>query len=355
MVSRPIGYAHNNTQFIISRQDNGDIQEFGWSPFSIWQTNSLSNFISDPLQVKGTPYGYSHPQGTRHVIGKENDREGNRNPNGLLVELWHSPKTGWHRNNLSKRFGNTTLASDPVGYVDANGNQHIIGRNDHGEILEFWWSPKTGWHFNSITTGSFAAKGNPYGYAQANGNQHVVSRDLNGHVYEFWWSAKNGWQINPLSKNFGDLVFDSDVMGYVHNNGTQHVIGRGKDGNIYEFWWSAKSGWHLNNLSAVIPNLSMIGNPYGYSHPNGTQHIIGRNQDGTIVELWWSGNNGWQKSTLSDRFKKSFATDPMGYVLPSNKSQHIVGIDNNLPSLGLVKEFWSWQQTDGWNNNLIKP
>jgi uncharacterized protein YjhX (UPF0386 family) len=333
---RPFGYAFDGqgTQHVV-HSAGGHVAELWWESGTGWHVNDLTATAPAPLAA-GDPSAYMFDaQCTQHVVFRAADDSVN--------ELWWERSDGWHLADLTKVAHAAPAAGDPAGYLfEAQATQHVVYTGTGRHVYELWWERNSGWNVSDLTaaTGAPAAAGNPHGYVfDAQGTQHVVYRGDDGHIVELWWQATDGWHLTDLTTVTGAAAAAGDPTGYMFDaQGTQHVLYRSVDGHVVELWWQAADGWHLTDLTAATGAPAAAGEPAAYMfNAQVTQHVVHRTADGHVVELWWQATDGWHLHDLTATTgAPPAATDPTGYLLDAQATQHIVygGAD------GHVHELW---------------
>jgi hypothetical protein len=100
--------------------------------------------------------------------------------------------------------------------------------------------------------------------------------------------------------------------------------------HILELWWApGPSGWHFGDLTSATgaPAVVSWSQPMGYVlNADSTQHVVYIGPDRHIYELWWApGPSGWHWSDLTSATGAPLAGgSPVGYVLEAEGTQHVV-------------------------------
>jgi len=324
----------NNTQHVFYRNNEGNIIEM-WAKYGDtagWSAKDLTQAAGAP-KAASTPVAYFvKDNNTQHVIYRGDD--------GNLTELFYNDsQKKWEHVNLTAKTGAPKAAGTPTGYrTDNDSAQHVVYRSTDGDVIELFnatTKDSKGWGFKNLTgeTKAPKAEGNPYGYfLKYNNTQHVVYRDQSGDVNELFHLEKaERWGHTSLMAQGKFPKAASDPVGYVvMNDNTQHVIYRTDGGEIIELYHVPKgtsTGWHSNNLTGAAKATKAAGRPFGYFvNDNRTQHVVFRDTEGNVQEMYLKeGQDRWAFNNLSALTKApKAASDPAGYYLDKNDTQHIV-------------------------------
>jgi hypothetical protein len=263
-----------------------------------------------------------------------------RAADGQVHELYWSKAAGkWADNNLTGTLKSPKAAGDPCGFALQDKNtQHIVYRAEDGDIIEFYRKAGSGapdWAFRNLTkeAGAPKAESNPCGYAlEKDDSEHVLFRCGDGQVHELYWSKAAGkWAHTNLSGMAKAPKAAGDPCAYpMEKDRTQHVIYRSTDGNVIELFRKATGddrNWYSKDLTSEAGATKADSDPCGYVlNKDNSQHVVFRGTDGQIHELFWSKAGGkWGTANLSAMAGAPKAnSEPAGYVLNKDNTQHVV-------------------------------
>jgi hypothetical protein len=185
-------------------------------------------------------------------------------------------------------------------------------RGSDDNVHELFLDASGTWHHNNLSEGAKAPKaaGDPTAYVeQTNNTEHVCYRTAEGDIVQLFAKYRQtDWQKLDMSKEANAPKAAGEPSAYRLRESrfrgvvTQHVVYRGEDGGIHElFLGGAENKWTHNDLSKAAGNTPKAeSDPAGYVlEANRTQHVVFQTGDGRIFELYnvpdgpqrgWHGN-----------------------------------------------------------------
>ena len=275
-------WVNNGTQHVVYRAQTGDINELWYSESTGWRQKNIGQLTNAPLAA-GKPSAYAWEDNeSQHVVY--------RDVQGEIQELWYRANVGWQHKNLSAATAAPLAASDPIAYVWAeDGSQHVIYRGQNGHIYELW-KRYASWHVKDLSaeTGGALATGTPQAYVWADdSSQHVIYRGDDGQVHELWFKPPTGWVHKAIGAETQAVAALGDPVGLVSEVANeQHIFYRGIDGRMHELWWEFGT-WQYRFLGAqhiVVGSLSVVAEQDGMAYS-----IFYRKTDGNVYRLWFDG------------------------------------------------------------------
>ena len=322
-----------------------------------WHMNDLTAEANAPEAAGGPDAYYWTDNKTAHVFYRGTD-DG-------IHELFRTSDSKWGHNDVTTAAKAPKAAGDPVGYAEeGNKTQHVVYRTGEGGLVELYskQGEAAGWRMRDLTMETKAPKaaGDPDGfYWRGNKSQHVLYRGSDDSIQELFLDPNGNWQHNDLTAVAKAPKAAGNPTAYVEEgNKTEHIVYRTESGDIVELYAKYKeTKWEMKDLSKEANAPKAAGDPSGYrlkeSSLRGitTQHVIYRGEDGDIHEVFLGGpENKWQHNDVTAEAKGPKAmTDPVGYVLEANRTQHVVyrAENHNIVELYNVPE----GANRGWHTN----
>jgi hypothetical protein len=292
-----------------------------------WSADDLTSLTGAPTAA-GNPNAFHH-NNAHSVVYRASGAA------GQIHELYsygspHIDPTGpWIAANLSALASAPAAASDPVGYVRADGIPAIVYRGVNNHIYELYLLSDGKWRVGNLTALANAplATGNPLGSTRFNSVNVVLYRAANGHLYELFLSAgSGGWQKNNLTGLTNAPTSAGDPAMYHRTTGAA-IVYRSRDGHVRELFLSeAGGGWMQGDLTALTNAPLAAGNPSGYSRPPRWTEppymdyympaVVYRGGNGHIYELFLDIDGLWKVGDLTAITNAVAAIrDPIGYPI----------------------------------------
>jgi hypothetical protein len=207
----------------------------------------------------------------------------------------------------------------------------------------------------SAGTGIYAAESKenlatPAAYSMDDHTLHVFYRNSDGKIVELYTKEGDpkGWFSHDLSTEASAPQAASKPAAFLTADKAQHVVYRGSDDQIHELFRSdARGKWGHANLSGDSKAPKGAGAPVGYIVPDDKSlHVVYRSDGGDVVELFReAGGKGWRFADLSKGTEAAKATgDPAAFMGEGGKTQHVVyrGTDDQVHELFYSKGLGKW-------------
>jgi hypothetical protein len=328
------GIDGDKSEHVFYRNHDGEIIELFTKQGDTagWRANNLTTLAGGPKAASGPDAYYWNDTKSLHVFYRGTD-DG-------LHELYRQENGQWKHNDLTVA-GAPKAAGEPAGYVEeGNKTQHVIYRTAEGGLAELYskQGDAAGWRVRDLTAETKAAKaaGDPDAfYWRDTKSQHVVYRGEDDDVHELYLDPEGHWQSGDLSKTANAPKAVGSPTAYVEEpNKTEHVVFRTDAGDVVELHAKYKENqWAMKDLTKEANAPKAAGDPTAYrlreSRLRGitTQHVVYRGEDGDLHELYLGGpENRWTHNDVTAAAKGApkAASDPVGYVVEANRTQHLV-------------------------------
>jgi len=244
---------------IAYRDTSNHIQELALQHGGTWSKRDLTPTGSGAPTATGSPASYGRTDRVGIVLYRSQS-----SPADHIIEISFSPggNPGW--NDMTQIFGLPNTASDPVGYVRADGANAVVYRsspdNHVRELAAFYgqnWSPA------DLSKTNATAAGQPRPFTLQDGTSAVVYRSSDNHVRLLTRAATDttgNWTPRDLT---GGTSFEqalSDPFGYVRADGRAAVIFKTSDFHVHQLTWSGGPNWaHEDMMTAPWGNPPVAG------------------------------------------------------------------------------------------------
>lgn len=284
----------DNTSAIVYRTTSNHIEELRRNGTS-WVAGDLSA-PTNATAATGNPAAYPRSDGYSVVVY--------RGTNNHIFELALPPGSStWQVADLSTVTGAPNAASDPVGYVRADGTNTVVYRSVNDGHIRQLSLISNGWQAADLTalTNAHAAAGVPRPYSRSDGFSAVVYRGTDDHIYELRLPpGSSTWQVGDLTALTSAPAATGDPSPYTRLDIWNTVIFRGSSNNhIYELGLApGSSTWQVHDLTSIAGAPVAADTPSGFVRDDGASTIHFRTSDNHIHELYLIGGS-WGTSDLT--------------------------------------------------------
>lgn len=283
-----IAYRSNDNRIrVFERQTNGSLTK-----------KDLTTNANAPL-AQGNPAAFTRADRVSVVVYRSLDNR--------IIELSRVPNaTNWGMSVLTNvTLGDLAPASDPVGYVRADGVTAIVYRSTDNHVRELSLAIGGSWQPDDLTvraTGSPLALGTPFPYTRSDGVSAVLFRGNDNHLRELA-RVSGSWFHGDLTVAANAPTSATEPRGYVRSDGISAVVFIGFDNRIRELSLSPATGWANSDLIGVssgAPPLAAGSSEINlYVRADRANAVLYKANDGRIHELRLPKGSGWTHTDLT--------------------------------------------------------
>jgi hypothetical protein len=299
--SNPVAYVRKDSvNAVVYRSSDNHIRELSLSTVVWdWHPADLSTNPSSPAPLAtGNPAAYVRSDGYSVVVFRG---ASNNHIYELALPLGG---TTWQWGDLSQITSAPPAASDPVGYVRADGTNTVVFRSVNDNHVRELTLSGTNWSAADLSanaSGAPPAVGVPRPYVRSDGYSIVVYRDSNNHIQELSLApGATSWRCADLFTSLAAPAAASDPAPFVRSDTWNDVVYRGSDNHIHELALALGStSWQFHDLSLLTGAPAATDTPSGYVRADGINAVVFRSSgDNHIRELWLSGTD-WHQGDLT--------------------------------------------------------
>jgi len=219
-----------------------------------------------------------------------------------IASNFGDPQIAWLYADLTVVVGTPELGGNPMGYLRADGKDGVVYRSADGHLHElvsnFARYPPP-WIDTDLSeaagTGFIGLASDPWGFVRADGRNAVVYRGTDGALHEVSKAGSGAWtdQILPAIAPTGT------PMAFVRGNGRSAIVYRSTDtaaGSIHMLTFAGD--WSDLSLDALDhPPSGPADNPVGRVTAQGLDAVIYRNTAGELAEHRLDIGGSWSAAT----------------------------------------------------------
>jgi hypothetical protein len=258
----------------------------GWSRTDLTTQTGTVNSSSNPS-------AFVHWDGKNSVVFRSSDNH--------IRELALPHGGGWSARDLSQELGApaTAVSASPTSYSRSDRVSVVLYRSSTNHIIEIARNPDGDWSWVStldVSVGSPLAASDPVGYVRADGSNGVVYRDANGNIWQLTSPMGGSWVAKNLTSEAGAPFAIGQPRPYTRPDGVSAVVYRSNDNRVRELRLTATGWQHTALTSDSAPTA--ISDPFGYVRADGKAAVIYKSSDNRIRELTVSGSS-WVATNLT--------------------------------------------------------
>jgi hypothetical protein len=305
-----------------------------------WLRGDLTSSIGT-VNSSSNPSAFVSWEGRSSIVFRSSDNH--------IRELSLPHNGGYSASDLSQTLGAPAAAvsANPTSYSRSDRVSVVLYRDSGNHVVEISRDPNQGFWccVNALDTivGTPIAASDPAGYVRADGSNGVVYRDTTGTIWELSLPMGGFWSAKNVSAEAGAPVAVGQPRPYTRPDGTNAIVYRSiTDNRIREVRLTA-SGWQHTALTTT----SAINDPVGYVRADGKAAVLYKNSSNHIRELSLSGSTWTNVDLTPTGVPAATGTGLSAYVRADLVSAVVYRTsDNRVHELRRSRSATSWLHTD---------